>query len=175
MSASPSTQSIDQPTPILDRLQPMPSDEKTSWSEWTSQVLIGLATFLLAAVSISSLPRIGQRFADSDISKIGSIAGILFFLVALVMVIMVHELGHFFAGKWAGFRFRYICIGPIQFDHSFKFSYVKDRGDKLGAVCFFPAEMRNHPWKYMLMVIAGPATNIVCAICSCSRLINHSF
>ncbi|HWF02589.1 MAG TPA: site-2 protease family protein, partial [Candidatus Angelobacter sp.] len=102
--------------------------------------------------------------AGSDIPKIGWIAGILFFLAVSIMAITVHELGHFLVGKWAGFRFRYICIGPIRLDHSLNFSYTRNRGTRLGAVCFFPAEMRNHPWKYMLMVFAGPIANIVCAI-----------
>jgi hypothetical protein len=165
MNATSAIQSIEKPTPILDRLQPMPNAEaRTSWYDWTWQILIGLITLLLVAFSALGLPLVGQRLAGSDIPKIGWIAGILFFLAVSIMAITVHELGHFLVGKWAGFRFRYICIGPIRLDHSLNFSYTRNRGTRLGAVCFFPAEMRNHPWKYMLMVFAGPIANIVCAI-----------
>jgi Zn-dependent protease len=167
MNASPATQSLDKSTPILDRLQPMPDRERaqTDWYEWASPVLIGLVTFLLIALAASGLPWLRQRVDDSESPQMGWIAGILLLLAVAVMTIVVHELGHFFAGKWVGFRFRYICIGPIQLDHSFKFSYSRSRGTyRLGAVSFFPAEMRNHPWKYLIMVIAGPAANIVCAL-----------
>ncbi|HLK53483.1 MAG TPA: M50 family metallopeptidase [Candidatus Angelobacter sp.] len=167
MSASPATQSLDKPTPILDRVQPMPKPEqaRTSSYDWASQVLIGLITFLLVAFSGSGLPWLRQRVDNADSSKMGWTAGLLLLFAVAVMAIIVHELGHFFAGKSAGFRFRYICIGPIQLDHSFKLSYSRNRGtSRLGAVSFFPGEMRNHPWKHMLMVIAGPAANIVCAI-----------
>jgi hypothetical protein len=165
MSATSAIQPIEKPTPILDRLQPMPNAEaQTSWYVWAGQVLIGLITLLLVALSALGLPLVGQRMSGADIPKIGSIAGVFLFFAVSVIAITVHELGHFLVGKWAGFRFRYICLGPIKFDHSLKFSYVKNRGTVLGSVCFFPAEMRNHPWKYMLMVVAGPVANIVCAI-----------
>jgi hypothetical protein len=89
------------------------------------------------------------------------LAGVLLLFAAAVTPLIIHELAHFFVGKWAGFRFRHIRFGPVQIDHSFKFSRSRNyQASVLGAVLFFPAEMKNHPWRFILMVVAGPAANI---------------
>lgn len=100
----------------------------------------------------------------SESPKIGLLAGILLLFTAAVMPLVIHELAHLFVGKWAGFRFRHIRFGPVQIDHSFKLSRSRNhQASVLGAVLFFPAEMKKHPWKFILMVVAGPAANIASA------------
>jgi hypothetical protein len=165
VSATPATQSVDRPTPILDRLQPLPKPGKAwaLWYEALSHILLGLTIFLLVAF-FALFPGPQQRMDNSDSPKIGLIAGILVLFAAGFMALIIHELGHFFVGRWAGFRFRYIHFGPIKVDSSFKFSHFRNRqASQLGATCFFPAEMKNQPWKFILMVIAGPAANITSA------------
>jgi hypothetical protein len=161
VSADSVTQSADRPTPILDRLQPLPKSGKgwAGWFEPFSQILTGLAIFSLVGF-FALFPGL-KRMDNTASPKIGLIAGILFLLGAGFMALIIHELGHFFVGRWAGFRFRYIRFGSIQIDRSLKVSYIRNReASNLGVTCFFPAEMKNQPWKFVLMVIAGPAANI---------------
>jgi hypothetical protein len=160
MSASPATQPISSLTPILDRLQPLPTFRKARSYAPFSKVLSGLTFFLFICVS-AIFPGLIQRFDSAGSPKVGLLAGILLLFAAAVTPVIIHELAHLFVGKWAGFRFRHIRFGPMKIDHSFKFSRSRNhQSSVLGAVLFFSAEMKNHPWKFILMVIAGPAANI---------------
>jgi Peptidase family M50 len=161
MTASPATQFVSSHTPILDRLQPLPKADKVRSYESFFKVLFDLITFFLFLYFSAIFPGLRQRFDNAESPKIGLFVGLLLLFVAAVTPLIIHELAHLFVGKWAGFRFRHIRFGPLQIDHSFKFSRSRNhQSSVLGAVLFFSAEMKNHPWKFILMVIAGPAANI---------------
>lgn len=83
-------------------------------------------------------------------------------LAAIVVAIAVHEAGHVLAGSFAGFRFRYVSVGPIEMDRSFRFSRRASTEDAgLGRAVFFPAEMKNRPISCIAMTLAGPMANLI--------------
>ena len=100
-------------------------------------------------------------FAD-DWAGVRVLFNVFLALAAIVAAIAVHEAGHVLAGSFVGFRFRYVTVGPIEMDRSFRFSRrasVENVG--LGWAVFFPAEMKNRPFGCIAMLLAGPMANLV--------------
>jgi len=88
------------------------------------------------------------------------LAGFLAFALVCCALI-IHELGHLWMGRAVGFRWKYFRIGPFQLDHSLKFSRGWPSEMNIwGMATFFPEEMKGHRWRFILMVLAGPVTNI---------------
>src|SRR5258708_3407886 len=83
-------------------------------------------------------------------------------LASIVAAIAFHEAGHVLAGSLAGFRFRYVGVGPIEMDRSLRFSRresVENAG--LGRAVFFPVEMKDRPFGCIGMTLGGPAANLI--------------
>src|SRR5579875_2594841 len=100
-----------------------------------------------------------------------------FFLVLSVMV-LVHELGHFFVAKACGVRVETFslgfpprlfgikfgdtdyCVGALPFG-----GFVKMTGENPGSeTTGDPGEFSSHPrWQRMLIAVAGPVANFVLA------------
>lgn len=98
-------------------------------------------------------------------------------LVLLSLLVMIHELGHYFAGRALGFSILEFSIGmgPKLLKKTDKrgteFSL---RAFPIGGMCRFEGEDENvvneksfnaqKVWKRIIVVIAGPVTNLVFAI-----------
>src|ERR1700761_6806161 len=108
------------------------------------------------------------------------LTSIFWYLVLIGVMILVHELGHFwaarfFAGKVETFSFGF---GPRLFgfkrgDTDFRFSllllggYVKMAGDQRGDEANAdPRNLLAKPrWQRLIITFAGPAINVVLAFC----------
>jgi len=97
------------------------------------------------------------------------------FVVAIVITIVVHELGHAVVGRALGMRLRSFIIGPFQWrvsDGRWKFKFVlahilSARGGA-GVVPSNPAQNRLEE---ICMIAAGPAVNLVVGVlASCAAL-----
>ena len=105
---------------------------------------------------------------------------VLYIIVALVLLsllVMIHELGHYFAGRALGFSILEFSIGMGP-----KLIKKKDkrgtefslRAFPIGGMCRFEGEDENvvneksfnaqKVWKRIIVVLAGPVTNLVFAI-----------
>jgi hypothetical protein len=162
------------PTPILDRLRPFPKVVKRGWFSGISELIAGLIAvyvpfFALLTGKFPFFPLVREWmirnlqniFAD-DWAGVRVLLNIFLALAAIVAAIVVHEAGHVLAGSLAGFRFRYVSVGPIEMDRSFRFSRqasVENAG--LGRAVFFPAEMNNRPFSCIAMTLAGPMANLI--------------
>ncbi|HEX4604786.1 MAG TPA: hypothetical protein VH724_12380, partial [Candidatus Angelobacter sp.] len=174
MSTSPDSQSSSSPTPILDRMRPLPNLAKPRWHKGMSQLLVGMITVYVPFFAFFTgnfpfshlvlpwvLRNLRDIFAD-DWAGARVIFNVFLAFVAALAAIAVHEGGHVVAGSLAGFRFRYVTVGPIKVDRSFRFSRRPSSQDSnLGEAAFFPAEMRNKPFRYISMSFAGPAANLI--------------
>ena len=108
------------------------------------------------------------------------IASLLYFLLALGVLVFVHELGHFLVAKWAGIRverfslgyppkmvgFRWgeteYCISWIPFGGYVKVTGLADVGSEESAG--EPWEFNSKPiWVRMAVIAAGPWMNFVFA------------
>ena len=106
-----------------------------------------------------------------------TVLSILAALVLLSLLVMIHELGHYFAGRALGFSILEFSIGMGP-----KLLKKKDkrgtefslRGFPIGGMCRFEGEDENavnersfnaqKVWKRIVVVLAGPLTNLVFAI-----------
>ncbi|HML66947.1 MAG TPA: M50 family metallopeptidase [Clostridia bacterium] len=102
---------------------------------------------------------------------------ILAALLLLSLLVMIHELGHYFAGRALGFSILEFSIGmgpkllKKKDKHGTEFSL---RAFPIGGMCRFEGEDENvvneksfnaqKVWKRIIVVLAGPITNLVFAI-----------
>jgi hypothetical protein len=83
-------------------------------------------------------------------------------LFAMVLAIAIHECGHLLAGLAVGFQFKYLCVGRLQIDRSFKISRNQPSEDRgFGTTVFAAKEMRNQPLRVAFMTLAGPLANFI--------------
>lgn len=113
-----------------------------------------------------------------QISNIFSTIGsILIALSALLIMIMVHETGHYTAGKMLGFKINEFAIGfgPPIFKRKVKSGEVFSvRIIPLGGFCAFEGEDEDNPskdafnnqkpWKRIVVLLAGVTFNVISAI-----------
>lgn len=100
-------------------------------------------------------------------------------LLALMMMIVVHELGHYTAGKLLGFKIDEFAIGfgPALFKHTNKKTgeVFSLRPFPIGGFCAFHGEdedgvedekafNRQKPWKRLIVLFAGAFMNFLSAI-----------
>ena len=106
-------------------------------------------------------------------SKIGAIAMAVFLLLFMVMV---HEFGHYIAGKIFKFKIEEFSIGfgPAIFKKKNKSGeLISLRALPLGGFCAFEGEdeegesensfNKKSPWKRIIVLIAGGLMNIITA------------
>lgn len=105
-----------------------------------------------------------------------NIATILFTILAISILVVAHELGHFLAGKWLGFDIYEFAIGfgPKIFKKEKKGTTFSIRALPLGGFVAFDDEKNvengelsfdEKPiWKRLIVILAGPFMNIVAAL-----------
>lgn len=110
-------------------------------------------------------------------SFLSSFWSILIALSALLIMIMVHEAGHYVAGKMLGFKINEFAIGfgpPILKKRMNSGEMFSIRAVPLGGFCAFEGEdednpneqaFNNHkPWKRIVVLLAGATFNFISAI-----------
>ena len=97
-------------------------------------------------------------------------------LLVLTVLVFVHELGHFYAGKKLGFRIDEFAIGmgPVVCSKEKNGTRFAIRALPIGGLCAFHGEdegvsdpecFNAQPvWKRMIVVLAGPFMNILLAV-----------
>ena len=97
-------------------------------------------------------------------------------LLVLTVLVFVHELGHFYAGKKLGFRIDEFAIGmgPVVCSKEQNGTRFAIRALPIGGLCAFHGEdegvsdpecFNAQPvWKRMIVVLAGPFMNILLAV-----------
>ena len=105
---------------------------------------------------------------------------ILLALLVLLMMVTIHEFGHYVAGKLLGFKINEFSIGfgPSLFSHKCKSGeYFSIRIIPLGGYCAFEGEendsensgafMKQKPWKRLIVLFNGAFFNFISAILFC--------
>jgi hypothetical protein len=161
-------------TPILDRLSPLPKPAKARFFGTGYEFLVGIVAvygffFAFVALPTSILDPL-LRWASRNLRALFlhdwvgvkvSIT-IILILAAICGAVVVHELGHVLVGSMAGFRFRYMRLGRFEVDSSLRVSRSRVANESVwGMACFFPTEMKHHPWKFVAMIASGPLANLI--------------
>lgn len=105
---------------------------------------------------------------------------ILLALFVLLMMVTIHEFGHYIAGKILGFKINEFAIGfgPSLFSHKCKSGEVFSiRLCPLGGYCAFEGEendsensgafLKQKPWKRLIVLFNGAFFNFISAIIFC--------
>jgi hypothetical protein len=160
-------------TPILDRLSPLPKHAKARFFGTGYELLVGLVAVYGSFFAFFSLPnsildpllhwvsRNLQALFLHDWAAVKVSITIILILAAICGAVIVHELGHVVMGLLAGFRFRYMRVGRFEVDSSLRFSRSRVTNESVwGMACFFPTEMKHHPWKFVAMIASGALANL---------------
>jgi hypothetical protein len=160
-------------TPILDRLLPVPDGAKRrSWNKIpryiaSNAILWGLLLFFLSGQGAWLKPiQLGilndiQQVARSDWSGIRVVVTLVAMICLWFLALPIHECGHLIAGLAMGFRFKYMRVRSYQIDRSFRISRVALRNQLIGEVRFYAHEMKEHRFRHLIMVLAGPGSNLL--------------
>ena len=105
-----------------------------------------------------------------------TIVSILAALLLLSILVTIHELGHFIAGRLLGFTILEFSVGmgPILFKINRKDIQYSLRALPIGGMCRFYGEDQEvkdgrcfnsqKPWKRIVTIAAGPAMNLISAL-----------
>ncbi len=120
---------------------------------------------------------LSSMLGTTFLSVLTTIAYILLAIVVLLLMITIHEFGHYTFGKWLGFKINEFSIG---FGKSI-YSKTRKNGEKfsirvlpLGGYCAFAGEDENDkdpkafnnqkPWKRIIVLLGGVTFNFLSAI-----------
>ena len=97
-------------------------------------------------------------------------------ILILSVLIVLHELGHYLAGRWLGFEILEFSVGmgPIIYKHKGKHTDFTLRAFLIGGACRFNGEDEavsdgksfnaQKVWKRFIVVLAGPFMNYLTAL-----------
>lgn len=114
----------------------------------------------------------------STLSVMQTIGSVLLAILILLIMITVHEFGHYLAGKALKFKINEFAIGfgPRLFKRTSKKSgeIFSVRAFPLGGFCAFEGEdeesdgdgafTKKAPWERIIVLLAGPLSNYICAM-----------
>lgn len=162
-------------TPILDLQEPLPAAKRkrSSLRGFAIGVVIGLLLILLIpALEVSRWRRFlwpvlvfNHRFlySLSFWDREFFMGGLVVFWLALVAAVVVHELGHFVAGRLMGFSLQFLQVGPLSigYDHgNLRIQYRPNWG-VAGLTAMHVSKILRLRRKLLVYVAAGPITNLL--------------
>ncbi|MGO9470027.1 MAG: site-2 protease family protein [Isosphaeraceae bacterium] len=167
---SPTTKTLANATPILDREAPLPprtapgSGLRVLLTVWIGAALVVAACWLLDRPPIlrqwfvtDFRPWLRNQCAEQGIVGVGLSA-----LAAFYLMLAVHELGHVAAGLCVGFRLRSMRVGPLLFSRPFRVSLYRGPGAVVNGVAeLFPVAADKLAWRGVAMVLGGPVANFL--------------
>jgi hypothetical protein len=165
-------QTVASPTPILDRVTPLPKMESTLRGSakflvvWFGFVFV--ATFTAVFWHPPLVRRMASILAQASLPTHWNTTTVAvfpwLFLAAFFLAIAVHELGHALVGIAAGFRFNSLRIARFQFDRPFRISLYRGRGTGSGGwASLFPVKQDKLILRTSVMLLAGPGANLASA------------
>jgi hypothetical protein len=159
------------PTPILDRLTPLPPQESIMRPRvavlWIAVgFVLGMALLSGGAEPFLRSRIFRERAASVRValSDVSILELVMSALAVMVAAIAVHEAGHACFGWLAGFRVDSIRIGRIQLDLPFRVSLYRGSGTGSGGwVRALPVRRDKLALRAVVMVLGGPASNLMSA------------
>src|SRR5262249_6863086 len=88
---------------------------------------------------------------------------VLAFFVFLNLFALVHEFGHYFAGRSAGLRFRAFTVGPVHVTHNGDRKRVTLLDNPLlgGMVVMTPDDDRDLLRRFTMFIAGGPIASVI--------------
>lgn len=185
------TQASKSPTPILDLECPLPATNPWDRLSWRKALLIVIlpliAIFLLVPAFLilsdrnplaakffksvgATFDRVFKSSADQD-----PILYFLFYFFSLLLILLIHELGHVAAGMAVGFQFKRIRIGPLSMLKSANgIKFTLQRISSLdGLAAMEIPHLKKLRRKLAIYTAAGPFANLMSGACAWLFLMGH--
>jgi hypothetical protein len=189
VSTTPAPSQISSSTPILDRLVPPPAplrpNTKREKPRWLGYLIAVLAVLVPAAwiyLMMNSamvlrwssrimppiervMNRMEPHLFPSGASELVLMWNILSPGVAILAVLVVHELGHVIAGKLTGFQFVAMHFGQLEVTPPFRFTWLKKDPypHAPASVLLLPLNSQRLRSRTILMTLGGAAANFISA------------
>lgn len=181
MSATPTIQTESSPTPILDRLKPIPEVKNVSTPRsygliaaisavCLPLVFVGLMIWFPGFLTVAErVTRPAKHFIDTTLDSISPDWGGLIIPVVLPFliftVIVIHEIGHLFCGLCVGFELTSVAFGPVRISPPFRISFkFEPKTGASGFVSMIPGKSENLRSRAMIFVLGGPIANVVSGV-----------
>ena len=154
------TPQVQTPTPILDRVQPLPTPKKrTLWSALAGGLVAGVSVPLLVFPHYSSGPLLQVKTFLLNINPL------VFFPLVILMyytALLVHESGHLLAGLMVGFRVDHMRLGPLLFRPPLRVSVQRHNlfGHAAHAL-MVPSSSEGLRHKMLVFVLGGVSANLL--------------
>ena len=162
VSASPAIAAAS-PTPILDRLQPMPAAPKR-WKSGLIGALLGVLLGLFLGFGSDLLKISSPAVVRRGFSQVAFPIAMLLILILQYVVVIVHEFGHFVFGTMAGLKLNFLRIGPFQISQSWKISRHRRTGTgAAGLASLIPPEGPLPLSHLILYLLGGVSANLITA------------
>lgn|GEM_PF-1459926 len=187
MSTAPAAAAYSSSTPILDRLLPAPPPLQRSAKQRRVSGILATIAVMVPAILISLMissstvrdflfpttQRLGS-FIDSTMKRVypPDMDGIMMLwaifcpLLAVLVIVAVHEIGHMVAGMSLGFRIISVRIGPLQISSPFKVKWLR-RNPVPGAsgfVVLVPIHGHRLRSRAIAMLLGGAMANLISAL-----------
>jgi hypothetical protein len=163
------------PTPILDRLEPLPPSVGMSPVRILIEIVLGVSFYAVLVVVMLRPPPFVQSFLHWVGKNLAAIfvdewAGVRLILTGFSMAlaglaaIAVHECGHLVAGLIGGLRFRSLRFGRVMVKRPLRISrYRGPQTVALGHAFMTPTNGNGLRSRYAAMLLAGPLANLLWA------------
>src|SRR5579859_5344460 len=178
VSATPTLQIETSPTPILDRLKPIPEVKNVSTPRRYGLIaaisavclpLVFIGLMIWSPTLLTSAERIirpAQHFLDTSLDSIFSDWGplITFALLPFLLfaVVIVHEIGHLVCGLCVGFRLMSVRFGPVRISPPLRVSVkFEPKTGASGFVSMIPGKSENLRSRAMVFILGGPFANLL--------------
>lgn len=163
------TEAANSPTPILDRIAPLPPPGKPGRLQAVFGFLLGLTAFLILFLLLAPDEEPLTRWIRSEFphtSFLPSTGGqriLLVFdlIVGFTLTVPIHEAAHVLVGWCVGFNFNSLRVGPLQIDRPFRIS--RSRGQNMGEpgwTMMLPVKTDGLIWRMVVSTAAGSAANL---------------
>jgi hypothetical protein len=172
------------PTPILDLECPLPESNRWDRLSWRQTFLIVILPLLAAFLLVPAFLILSDRnpLAAKFFKSVGAmfdrvfkgsadqdpVLYFLFYFFSLLLILLIHELGHVAAGAALGFQFKRIRIGPLTMLKSANgIKFTLQRISSLdGLAAMEIPQHRKLRRKLFIYIAAGPFANLLSGACA---------
>lgn len=160
MTSSTAILESSRPTPILDRTAPLPWKNKAQW--W--QLLIGAAIGAAAVLGAWYARRLTAKSPHSHAPSGHLLLPVVEVALLAYFAIVLHEGGHFVAGRLSGLHMRFMRVGPVQINIPFRVSFHwKNLTEAGGVISMLPKTGEISSRQLLTLLAGGPVANLLSA------------
>ena len=135
-----------------------PGAKRPSWLGRTVAAVQIMASLFLIPLTANYLKARGSPTLDY-------VSFVVCFLLAVLLGILGHELGHIAAGAMSGFRFQTMAAGPLvvsRLSDGWRFQWVNSRGLWNGMTVMSPSRPARLRSNAVFFVLGGPIGSLLC-------------